>query len=146
MGDVVGSNDEYSIAQKLSKRAKQRANALKGAPGITSSADFDDEDGAWVLQSHEDLSLRFVKPKASPEMILPVGRHNWIMNSSGVVDNISLTFSVCKEGQFTCDSGHCIDILYKDRKYVTINSRLYSFSSLDFAATPFQTARTNPMK
>ena len=65
----------------------------------------------WIMthESYPDLSLTMLDIDG-----LPVGRHNWKINNNvcnqGTTNVQSLLISACKEEEFTCDDGKCLDI------------------------------------
>jgi len=60
-------------------------------------------------QSYPDLSLQMMDMDA-----LPIGRHNWKIHNNvcnqGATNIQALLISGCKEEEFTCDDGKCVDI------------------------------------
>ena len=75
---------------------------------------FNEAYERWTIQSHvEPDNILILKPKN----MWPLGRYTWIVgNKSNICpqyepnQEIELTFSACRQDQFTCDSGHCVDI------------------------------------
>ena len=70
-----------------------------------------DEDLNWRMTHYHytDLSLTMVD-----QDVMPVGRHKWLVENNacteGVTSSMVLLISACKEGEFTCDDGKCLDI------------------------------------
>ena len=69
------------------------------------------EDKLWRLshESYSELTLTMLDIDD-----LPVGRHNWRINNNvcnqGITNIESLLISACKEEEFTCDDGKCLNI------------------------------------
>ena len=78
---------------------------------------FNEAYERWTIQSiTEPDNILIMKPKN----IHPLGRWTWIVgNKSNICpewepnQEISLTFSACRQDQFTCEDGQCIDIKYR---------------------------------
>ena len=76
---------------------------------------FDNTLNAWVLKSLEDIGHGFVLKEDLADG-MPIGTHIWKTitdRSHCLLSNntqVELTISVCKNDQFTCDSGQCIDL------------------------------------
>ena len=78
---------------------------------------FNDAYERWTIQSlTEPDNILIMKPKN----IHPLGRWTWIVgNKSNICpewepdQEISLTFSACRQDQFTCEDGQCIDVNYR---------------------------------
>ena len=68
-------------------------------------------DKSWSISHfhYKDLTLKMVDTD-----ILPFGRHKWLIENNvcteGKTSTQVLQISGCKEGQFTCDDGKCLDI------------------------------------
>ena len=60
-------------------------------------------------ESYEDLTLTMLDMDA-----LPLGRHKWRVENNvcnqGETSIETLLLSACKEDQFTCDDGKCLNI------------------------------------
>ena len=88
---------------------KDNTRSYIGPKGWTISRD--PADKLWRMQhrSYEDLTLTMLDMDA-----LPIGRHNWRVENNvcnrGETSIESLLISACREDQFTCDDGKCLDI------------------------------------
>ena len=78
---------------------------------------FNEAYERWTIQSlSKPDNILIMKPKN----IHPLGRWTWIVgNKSNICpewepdQEISLTFSACRQDQFTCEDGQCIDVNYR---------------------------------
>ena len=96
---------------------------------IEDGGKMDDEDTrsyvgpkGWVISRHGNDRIWRMEHQSYPELsltmldmdALPIGRHNWKINNNvcnqGITNVQSLLFSSCKEEQFTCDDGKCLEI------------------------------------
>ena len=76
----------------------------------------------WTISRHETENSWKISHKSYPDLTLtmldkdalPVGRHDWRINNNvcnqGSTNVQSLLISGCKEEEFTCDDGKCLDI------------------------------------
>ena len=82
-------------------------------------------DKLWRMKHHyyPDLTLTMLEMDA-----LPIGRHNWKIENNvcnqGVTNSQSLLISGCKEEEFTCDDGKCLDI---NKRCNNIEVNLFSY-------------------
>ena len=77
---------------------------------------FDKELGHWIVQSLRDKRFTLHTKHFRPDY--PLGRMLWLSCKKTAGQNICdekdeeqrvLTFTSCVGGEFTCDSGHCVD-------------------------------------
>ena len=80
-----------------------------GPKGWILSRNTTDKKWRMTHKSYPDLTLTMLEMDA-----LPVGRHNWRINNNvcnqGTTNVQSLLISGCKEDEFTCDDGKCLNI------------------------------------
>ncbi|XP_069188985.1 uncharacterized protein [Procambarus clarkii] len=67
---------------------------------------------SWNL-IHEEMD--FIRGQMLPSQgIFPIGRHRWYIESDRCgSNNLTLSFSICQLGEFTCDDGTCIPLDYR---------------------------------
>ncbi len=89
---------------------------LPSSSGLRNSHIFyDDVLSQWRVQSLRDASKFLLLADKMPRA-LPFGRQMWELGSNLSIcgksegDRHLLTFSRCFLGNFTCNSGHCVDI------------------------------------
>jgi hypothetical protein len=77
------------------------------------------DNGGWEISSKHEKEINFNAKIISKKFstIIPVGRYNWYINDARCKYDqrkSELTLSKCKFGtQFTCDSGHCVDLNHR---------------------------------
>ena len=80
-----------------------------GPKGWIISQNFTDHKWTMSHYFYTSLTLTMVDKD-----MLPIGRHKWRVENNvcneGETSSEVLLLSACKEGQFTCDDGKCLDI------------------------------------
>ena len=74
-------------------------------------------NSSWLLEKASGQVFAKVKPKRQNG---PIGRYSWTLDEYGNSlcpgpddGKAPLTFSICSSDEFTCDSGHCINIYHR---------------------------------
>ena len=94
---------------KLADQPPGETHSYVGPKGWKVSRNKTDKKWRMTHKSYPDLTLTMLDMDA-----IPVGRHNWRINNNvcnqGSTNVQSLLISGCKEEEFTCDDGKCLNI------------------------------------
>ena len=84
----------------------------------------------WIISRNESNKLWQMEHRSYPELTLtmldidplPLGKHNWRINNNvcnqGITSIQTLLISGCKEEEFTCRDGQCVDMTMRcDQKF-----------------------------
>ena len=94
---------------KLADQPPGETRSYVGPKGWKVSRNKTDKKWRMTHKSYPDLTLTMLDMDA-----IPVGRHNWRINNNvcnqGSTNVQTLLMSGCKEEEFTCDDGKCLNI------------------------------------
>ena len=107
---------QYKFADHISSDSfggpKNDYRRYVGPKGWIISRDRNDKIWKITHYHYVDLTLTMLEQDS-----LPVGRHKWLVEnnvcSEGVTTSEVILISGCKEDQFTCDDGKCLDIMQR---------------------------------
>ena len=100
---------QYKFADPLRLGWDSNIRSYVGPKGWIISLNKTDKKWRMSHYYYTDLTLTMLD-----QDVFPVGKHKWRAENNvcteGKTSSMMLQISGCKEGQFTCDDGKCLDI------------------------------------